>query len=63
VDYQDPEIAQLYDDIVQSLVTAVWARELGRDQLADQNVVAALETARRLASGAVNELLHVEVAA
>jgi hypothetical protein len=63
VDNQDRDTAQLYDDIVQSLVTAIWARELGRHELADQNVIDALETARRLASGAVNELLHVEVAA
>ena len=49
----------LYDAIVQRLVTAKWARQLGHDELADQSIDDALEIARRLASGAADRLLHL----
>jgi hypothetical protein len=42
--------AHLYDEIVQRLSTAILAREMGRDDLADSNLRAALEVARTLAS-------------
>jgi hypothetical protein len=54
---------QLYDDIVQRLVTAKWARELGHAELADLCIDEALQTARRLVSDAADAILHLTVAA
>jgi hypothetical protein len=53
------QAARHYDEIVQRLSTAVLAREMGRDDLADSNIRAALEVARSLASGAAGELLSL----
>jgi hypothetical protein len=51
--------AREYDEIVQRLSTAILAREMGRDDLADSNVRAALEIARTLASEAAEDLLSL----
>jgi hypothetical protein len=59
----EPHTAHLYDAIVQRLVTAKWARQLGHDELADHSLDDALEIARRLSTGAASELLHLTVAA
>lgn len=55
--------AHHYDEIVQRLSTAILAREMGRDDLADSNIRAALEVARSLASASVEDLLGVSSAA
>ena len=51
--------AHQYDELVQRLSTAILAREMGRDDLADSNVRAAFEVARTLLSSASGELLGV----
>ena len=51
--------ARQYDEIVQRLSTAILARDMGRDDLADSNVRAALEVARSLVSNATDELLSL----
>ena len=51
--------AHHYDELVQRLSTAILAREMGRDDLADSNIRAAFEVARTLVSGASGELLGV----
>ena len=51
--------AHRYDELVQRLSTAILAREMGRDDLADSNVRAAFEVARSLASEAAGELLSL----
>jgi hypothetical protein len=51
--------ARHYDELVQRLSTAILARDMGRDDLADSNVRAALELARSLLSGTEGDLLGV----
>lgn len=51
--------AQHYDELVQRLSTAILARDMGRDDLADSNIRAAFEVARSLLSSASDELLGV----
>ena len=51
--------AERYDEIVQRLSTAMLAREMGRDDLADSNIRAALEVAKSLATGEIDALLAV----
>ena len=51
--------AERYDEIVQRLSTAVLAREMGRDDLADSNIRAALEVAKSLATGEIDTLLAI----
>lgn len=51
--------AQHFDELVQRLSTAILARDMGRDDLADSNVRAALELARSMLSGAEGDLLGV----
>ena len=51
--------AQHFDELVQRLSTAILARDMGRDDLADSNVRAALELARSMLCGAEGDLLGV----
>ena len=51
--------AQHFDELVQRLSTAILARDMGHDDLADSNVRAALELARSMLSGAEGDLLGV----
>jgi hypothetical protein len=59
----ETHLPQAYDDIVQRLVTAKWARELGHDELADESIDEALAIARSLSTGAAAELLHLAASA
>lgn len=56
----DMELAARHcDELVQRLSTAILARDMGRDDLADSNVRAAFELARAMLSGAEGDLLGV----
>lgn len=48
-----------YDEIVQRLSTALLARDMGRDDLAESNIRAALEVARTLATDELPALISL----
>lgn len=53
------QTAVIYDEIVQSLAAATFARDLGREDLLDEHLAKALDVARRLATERVHRLLNV----
>lgn len=53
------QTAVIYDEIVQSLAAASFARDLGREDLMDEHLAKALDVARRLATESVHRLLKL----